>query len=106
MKDRVEHHLCPRFERTFLLLGKRWNGLIIRVLLDGKGRFSEIEQVLSGISGRMLSERLRELEHEGIVQREVFSEIPVRIEYSLTEKGRALASALDPIQNWAEKWLE
>jgi DNA-binding HxlR family transcriptional regulator len=88
------------------LLGKRWNGLIIRVLLDGKGRFSEIEQVLSGISGRMLSERLRELEHEGIVQREVFSEIPVRIEYSLTEKGRALASALDPIQNWAEKWLE
>jgi DNA-binding HxlR family transcriptional regulator len=80
--------------------------LIIRVLLDGKGRFSEIEQVLSGISGRMLSERLRELEHEDIVQREVFAEIPVRIEYSLTEKGKELASALDPIQNWAEKWLE
>lgn len=105
MTERADRHICPRFEKTFEMLGKRWSGLIIRILLDGPCRFGEIEQAIPGLSDRMLAERLKELEQEGIVTREVFAEIPVRIEYGLTEKGYALAHALDPVQQWAERWI-
>jgi len=98
-------HICPSFEKTFVMLGKRWTGLIIRVLMDGPCRFVEIDQAIPGISDRMLAERLRELERNGIVERSVFAQIPVRIEYSLTEKGHSLAIALDPIQQWADQWI-
>jgi DNA-binding HxlR family transcriptional regulator len=97
-------HMCPRFENAFELLGKRWTGLIIRTLLNGQNRFSDIEEAIPNMSARMLTERFKELEKEGIIIRKVYPETPVRIEYELTEKGRDLQSAMDEIPKWAEKW--
>jgi DNA-binding HxlR family transcriptional regulator len=99
-----KYHMCPRFENAFELLGKRWTGLIIRTLLSGRNRFSDIEESIPNMSARMLTERFKELEKEGIILRKVYPETPVRIEYELTEKGRDLQSAMDEIQKWAEKW--
>lgn len=96
--------MCPRFENAFELLGKRWTGLIIRTLLNGQNRFSDIEEAIPNMSARMLTERFKELEKEGIIMRKVYPETPVRIEYELTEKGRDLQSVMDEIQKWAEKW--
>lgn len=96
--------LCPKFESAFELLGKRWTGLIIRTLLSGQKRFSDIAEAIPNMSARMLTERFKELEKEGIVNRKVYPETPVRIEYELTEKGRELESVMDEIQKWAEKW--
>lgn len=87
------------------LLGKRWTGLILFQLLSGPQRFSEIESALP-VSGRLLSERLKELEKEGIVDRRIYPEVPVRVEYSLTEKGRALEPIFRDIQKWAENWID
>ncbi|MDA8192621.1 MAG: helix-turn-helix domain-containing protein [Thermaerobacter sp.] len=97
--------LCPKFEAAFQLLGKRWTGLIIRAMLSGRHRFSEIQDMIPQISDRMLTERLRELELADIVQRRVYPDIPVRIEYLLTEKGRALEPVMDQVQNWADCWV-
>lgn len=97
--------LCPKFESAFTLLGKRWNGLIIRVLLDGPKRFSDISNMIPQLSDRVLAERFKELEAEGIVSRNVYPETPVRIEYKLTEKGIALKGVLDEVQKWAETWI-
>ncbi|QYR20693.1 winged helix-turn-helix transcriptional regulator [Paenibacillus sp. sptzw28] len=98
--------LCPRFEKGMELLSKRWVGLVVFQLLSGPQRFCAMESALSGISGRILSERLKELEQAGIVNREVYPETPVRIEYSLTEKGRALQPIFNEIGNWSDKWVE
>ncbi|HEY4601782.1 MAG TPA: winged helix-turn-helix transcriptional regulator [Cerasibacillus sp.] len=86
------------------LFSKRWVGLVLSELLKGTKRFSEMEADLP-ISGRLLSERLKLLEKEGIVDRKVYSEFPVRIEYSLTEKGKALEPVIREIEDWAEKWV-
>ncbi len=87
-------HMCPRFENAFELLGKRWTGLIIRTLLNGQNRFSDIEEAIPNMSARMLTERFKELEKAGIILRKVYPETPVRIEYELTEKGRELQNHL------------
>lgn len=87
------------------LLGKRWTGLILFQLLSGSQRFSKIESALP-VSGRLLTERLKELEKEGIVHRQIYPEVPVRVEYSLTEKGHALEPIFRDLQDWAEKWIE
>ncbi|QZT32480.1 winged helix-turn-helix transcriptional regulator [Caldalkalibacillus thermarum TA2.A1] len=87
------------------LLGKRWTGLILYQLLSGPQRFSEIESALP-ISGRLLSERLKDLEKEGLVNRQVYPDVPVRVEYSLTEKGKALEPVIKEIQLWADQWIE
>ncbi|HSH26126.1 MAG TPA: helix-turn-helix domain-containing protein [Massilibacterium sp.] len=100
-----DFHLCPRFESAFEMLGKRWTGLIIRVLLSGPKRFKDISDVIPGMSDKMLVNRLKSLEKEGILIRNVYPETPVKIEYELTEKGKALKPALDEIQNWAECWI-
>ncbi|MEA4826320.1 winged helix-turn-helix transcriptional regulator [Clostridium sp. JNZ J1-5] len=97
-------HLCPKFESAFELLGKRWTGLIIRSLLGGSKRFSDIQEAIPNLSARMLTERFKELEEQGIIIRRVYPEVPVRIEYEITEKGRDLGNAMDEIQKWAEKW--
>ena len=97
-------HLCPKFEAAFELLGKRWTGLIIRSLLNGAKRFSDIQEIIPSLSARMLTERFKELEEQGIITRQVYPEMPVRIEYVLTEKGKALESAMNEIQKWAEMW--
>ncbi|MEK3937148.1 winged helix-turn-helix transcriptional regulator [Sporosarcina sp. FSL W7-1349] len=97
--------ICPRFEKAMSLLNKRWTGLIIYQLLAGPQRFCNIESTI-GVSGRVLSERLKDLENEGIVKREVYPETPVRIEYSLTDKGFALEPLMKEIENWSQNWLE
>lgn len=97
--------LCPRFEKAFQLLGKRWVGVIIRVLSDGPMRFNEMAERIPHISQKVLSERLKELEDQGILVREVYPESPVRIEYRLTEKGEAIKPVLDEVQSWADKWV-
>ncbi len=100
-----DYHVCPRFEDAFELLGKRWTGLIIRILLNEQKRFSEIAAAIPNLSARMLTERFRELEEHGIISRTVYPETPVRIEYELTEKGKDLSKVMDEIQTWADKWL-
>ncbi|MDQ0338809.1 DNA-binding HxlR family transcriptional regulator [Caldalkalibacillus uzonensis] len=97
--------LCPKFEKAMQLLGKRWTGLILYQLLSGPQRFSEIESALP-ISGRLLSERLKDLEQEGLVNRRVYPDVPVRVEYSLTDKGKALEPVIKEIQLWADQWIE
>jgi len=97
--------LCPKVETAFELLGKRWTGLILHVLMDGTKRFKEISEMIPGMSDRMLAERFKELEASGIIARHVYPETPVRIEYSLTEKGRALEPVIREVQNWADQWI-
>lgn len=97
-------HMCPRFEAAFELLGKKWTGLIIRSLLNGPKRFSDIQVIIPSLSARMLTERFKELEEQGIILRTVYPEMPVRIEYELTEKGMDLEQAMNEIQKWAERW--
>ncbi|WP_280769986.1 winged helix-turn-helix transcriptional regulator [Salipaludibacillus daqingensis] len=101
----VNINMCPKFESAFLLLGKRWNGLILRVLLQGPARFRDISANIPSMSDKMLVDRLKELEQAELVKRSVFPETPVRIEYELTEKGKAIEPALDEVQNWAENWM-
>jgi DNA-binding HxlR family transcriptional regulator len=98
--------LCPRFHKAVELIGKRWTGAILRVLQGGRTRFNAIASAIPDMSDRMLSERLRELEHEGIVVRLVIPDTPVRVEYELSEKGRALDEAFCAIARWAEKWAD
>jgi DNA-binding HxlR family transcriptional regulator len=99
------HQVCPRYEHAAQLLGKRWTGLLLDALLEGPRRFCELTSLVEGLSDRVLSDRLRELETEGIVQRIVYPQIPVRVEYQLTEKGRALKPVVDAIHTWAEQWI-
>src|SRR5438128_10884791 len=98
--------LCSRFHRASELIGRRWSGAIIYVLLRSRCRFATLRDAIPEITDRMLSERLQELEQEGIVDRTVVPETPVRVEYALTRKGRALASAIDAIAEWAHKWID
>lgn len=101
----MEKSICPRFDKAMGILSQRWTGLILYKLLSGPQRFCTIESSV-GVSGRVLSERLKDLENEGIVKREVFPETPVRIEYSLTDKGLALQPLMKEIEKWSQKWLE
>ena len=108
--DRMDAELhptavCPRYHHAVELIGRRWTGAIVRIMLGGATRFSDLTVAIPGLSDRMLSERLKELELEGIVQRLVFAETPVRIEYRITDKGRALSAVVDSIGAWAEAWL-
>lgn len=98
--------LCARFHRASELIGRRWTGAIIFVLLKSRCRFAVLRDAVPEITDRMLSDRLQELEMEGIVERTVIPETPVRVEYALTKKGRALASAIDAIVDWAHKWSD
>src|ERR671921_32548 len=98
--------LCAQFHRASELIGRRWTGAIIFVLLKTRCRFATLRDAIPDITDRMLSDRLQELEDEGIVERTVIPETPVRVEYALTKKGRALASAIDAIADWAHKWSD
>jgi DNA-binding HxlR family transcriptional regulator len=98
--------LCSRFHRASELIGRRWTGAIIFVLLRSSCRFATLREAIPDITDRMLSDRLQELESEGIVVRTVVPDTPVRVEYSLTKKGRALAATVDAIADWAHKWIE
>jgi DNA-binding HxlR family transcriptional regulator len=98
--------VCPRYHHAVELIGRRWTGAILMVLLQGASRFTDIVQSVPGLSDRLLSERLKELETEGIVSRVVHAETPVRIEYQLTAKGQALSSVTESVAQWAEQWVQ
>ena len=96
---------CTYYHRAVELIGKRWSGAIVAVLLDGPLHFSEIRRAVPEISDRLLSERLKELEAEGLVERRVIDGSPVRTEYSLTRKGKALEPSVRTLQAWAVNYL-
>lgn len=96
---------CPTYHRAIELLGRRWTGVILRAMLSGEQRFSNIAAAVPGLSDRLLSERLKELEAEGIVTRTVVPSTPVRVDYALTPKGEALSEVILAVSAWAEKWL-
>src|SRR3989475_13218089 len=100
-----DEHVCPRFHRAIELVGKRWNGAVIRALMDRPRRFGEILEAVPDLHDRLLSERLKELEAEEIVQRRVYPETPVRIEYALSERGRDLQRILPEVEHWANRCL-
>ncbi|ERI10473.1 transcriptional regulator, HxlR family [Aneurinibacillus aneurinilyticus ATCC 12856] len=113
IRDRIEmevcvvdySRMCPKYESAIELLGKKWSGLIIRVLLGGPRRFKDIKAQIPEMSDRMLTERIKEFEEAGILNRKVYPETPVRIEYELTDKGRALERVIESIQHWGETWM-
>ena len=96
---------CSAYHQAVELIGKRWTGAILFVLMDGPLRFSEVKLLVPDLSDRLLSERLKELEAESIVERRVIDDMPVRVEYTLTEKGRALEPAVRSLKVWARSWL-
>jgi DNA-binding HxlR family transcriptional regulator len=108
MKHAAAHEpaLCTRFHHASELIGRRWNGAIIFVLLQQTCRFAMLRSAIPGITDRMLSERLQELEEEGLVERTVVPDTPVRVEYALTKKGKSLAEAIGTIAKWAEKYIQ
>ena len=95
---------CPVCRTAEVVCGK-WTLLIIRDLAEGRSRFCELERSLQGISPRTLSLRLRALEEEGIVERQTFPEVPPRVEYALTEKGRALVPLIEQMRTYGRAWL-
>ena len=98
---------CPRLHEAVELVGKRWTGAILAVMLQaGPMRFSEIAQAVPALSDRLLSERVKELEQRGIVERRVGGASPARVEYELTPMGRDLAPALSELEAWAHRWLD
>ena len=96
---------CTLHHRAVELVGKRWTGAILIVLMEGPLRFSEVRSLVPDISDRLLSERMKELEAEGIVERRVIDGAPPRVEYALTEKGRALEPTFRALRAWAHGWL-
>lgn len=96
--------VCARYQRTAELVGRRWSAAIIRVAVSGPARFSDIREAVPGLSARLLTQRLRELEAAGIVERRELSSS--RVAYALTSKGRALSEVLLELENWAEDWVE
>jgi DNA-binding HxlR family transcriptional regulator len=102
----IDEAFCPQFHEAAELVGRRWTGAIIRALLyDHACRFGDLAGTIPGLSGRMLSERLKELESAGVVSRKVYAETPIRIEYELTAKGRALVPVVRALTTWAEEWI-
>ena len=97
---------CSLYHRAVELVGKRWTGAILLVLLDGPAHFSEIRGLVPDLSDRLLSERLKELESEDIVERRVIDGSPVRVEYAVTAKGRALEPTVRALKSWAREWLD
>jgi len=101
-----QNAFCPRFQYAIELIGRRWIGAILRVLVAGPARFNAIMTAVPGLSDRLLTERLRELEREGLVTRTVSPDRPIRVTYALTECGRSLSDIICRVGSWAERWVE
>jgi DNA-binding HxlR family transcriptional regulator len=97
--------ICPRYDQAVEVIGARWNGAIVRAVLDGRHRYAEIKAVIPGVGDTMLAQRLKSLEAEDVVERRLVSTAPVRIEYHLTPKGAALAPVVEALKAWAHEWL-
>lgn len=100
----LDLQVCDAFHHAIELIGRRWSGAIISVMFKGADRFCQLREAIPGISDRLLTERLKELEDEGIVVREVTPSRPPQVSYRLTEKGQALAPVLDSVVTWAHDW--
>jgi DNA-binding HxlR family transcriptional regulator len=97
---------CPHYHAAVELIGRRWTGAILAILLDGEAlRFSELAGAVPELSDRMLSDRLKELEARGLVERTVYEGRPLRVEYALTRMGFALGPAVGELHQWAQRWL-
>jgi DNA-binding HxlR family transcriptional regulator len=96
---------CPFYHEAVELVGRRWTGAILRVLMDGPLRFSEVSAAVPELSDRLLSERMKELESRGIVERTVIAGPPLKVEYELSRMGRELEPALSELHRWANRWL-
>jgi DNA-binding HxlR family transcriptional regulator len=96
--------VCPHFHHAIELIGKRWTGAIVCALTERSMRYGELGKAIPGLSDRLLSQRLRELEEEGLVEREVEAGTPVRVVYSLTEAGQQLDPVLSELKAWARRW--
>jgi len=103
-KTHLDDAICP-VARTAEIISGKWTLLIIRDLTSGVKRFNQLERSLCGISPKTLSERLRSLEMEGVLLRRKFAEVPPRVEYSLTEKGRDLVGVIDSMRSYGKRWL-
>ncbi len=97
------HHQYCGVAKTIKIIGSKWTLFILHALFDGKKRFGELQKQLVGISPKTLSERLKALEKEGIIKKEIFAEIPLRVEYSLTPKGKSLEKVFKDMAAWGEK---
>jgi Predicted transcriptional regulators len=97
--------LCP-VETTLLLIGDKWKVLILRDLMSGTKRFGELKKSISSISHKVLTQQLRALEKDGIIERIVYAEVPPRVEYSLTEEGTSLKPILMAMSAWGKKYKE
>jgi DNA-binding HxlR family transcriptional regulator len=104
--EHLDERLCDSFQTAVELVGKRWTGAIIAVLRPGPLRYTQITQAVRGVSERLLSERLKELELVGIVIRRVLPGPPVGVEYELSAAGHDLGEALDALSAWARRWME
>ena len=96
--------VCPDFHAAIELIGRRWSGAIVSALTDGPMRFGELAKAIPGLSDRLLSQRLRELETAGVVERTVEPGTPVKVSYSLSEKGADLRPAIVELREWARRW--
>ena len=101
---RLDLRVCGAFHQAIELIGRRWTGAIVSVMLQGATRFCELRDAIPGISDRLLAERLKELEGNGLVVRSVSDARPPRVSYRLTPKGKALAPVLDSVGGWASEW--
>lgn len=99
-----EAPICQHFQRAADLIGKRWNPQVVRALQTGSARFGDIKGAIPRISDALLSDRLKELEAEDIITRDVTPSTPVLIEYHLTQRGRDLTKVMDELARWAERW--
>lgn len=96
--------VCPDFHAAIELIGRRWAGAILIALASGPHYYAELGVAVPGLSDRLLSRRLRELEEAGLVERSVHDGTPARVSYALTEKGRTLEPALGELRSWAQAW--
>jgi DNA-binding HxlR family transcriptional regulator len=104
-EEKATPNCCPYYHEAVELIGRRWTGAILRVLMDGPLRFSEVAQAVPELSDRLLSERMKELEARGIVERRVIPGPPLRVEYELSKMGKELEPALSELSRWAKRWL-
>jgi DNA-binding HxlR family transcriptional regulator len=102
--NHIDDAVCP-VARTAEIISGKWTLLIIRDLASGVKRFNQLERSLHGISPKTLSERLRSLEEDGIIIRQTFAEVPPRVEYSLTTKGRDLVNVVESMRSYGKRWL-
>lgn len=103
--DENAKQICEKVEQSYQIIGRKWVALIIHTLMEEPKRFNEIHAYIPDLSKRVLNERMKELEEEGLVVRHVVTERPVRTEYMLSRKGTELGRALSSVERWADKWL-